>query len=386
MRDVAKLLSVALMLVLALVAVVSVSGLEVEEASLPGTTYEVNPGVSGGVYVSNYGAGELWHVGATGTYTVYEELYSIRDAKPDAAGDIWFTDYYQSFGRIDVSSQTVDTWTLPGAQNLGGLTFDAGGKVWLTQWFGQAVYSFDPVSTHVCTYTLPLGIYSEYIINQGDYLWVANYSQERLYRLDGAANQLVYWEIGDAAADPLGLGLDGDGGFWWADTGMDVLARLNPDTSLMTTYDPPEGTEPKMFVVRPDGVWYTEYTDDVGSTFGLLRPGEATGTSTELVKTGPNGITPVCSTEGLGPGDESEAVTRTGNMSWASADYVPVVDENGWTVYQVPAGSTGDGLYGIAYSGTSLWIGDRGREKLLRFEPSVQFPYQVFLPLILSDY
>lgn len=382
MRNAAMLLAVGLALGLALVAGVSVSGMEAEEAELLGTTYEINRGKNGDIFVSNYSAGEIWHIDAAGAYTVYEEVYEVRDARPDAAGDVWFTDYVQSFGRVDVSSQTVSTWTLPDAQNLGGLAFDDDGYVWLSQWFGTDVYRFDPATTQVCTYTLPMGAYSEYITYDGGYVWLANWFSKRIYRLDRDNNQYVYWQIGDSSASPLGLGLDGEGGLWWADSGLDLLAHLDPATSIMTTYDPPQGTSPQMVAVRPEGVWYTEYTGGVGGTFGLLRTGDATGTPTELVKTGPNGISPECSAEGLDPVDESAAVTRTGSLSWATVEYVPVVDENGWTVYQVPTGLADDGPYGIADSGRFLWIGDQGREKLIRFATSAE--YRLFLPMILK--
>jgi streptogramin lyase len=377
------LLTLGLVLVLALVVSVSVRSMEAEEADLPGTTYEINRGVSGDIYVSNYSAGEIWHIAASGTYTVYEEVWGVRDAKPDATGDIWFTNYAQTFGRVDISSQTVVTWTLPQAQNLGGLAIDDDGKVWFSQWFGLDLYRFDPVSTQICTYTLPLGAYSEYIVYDAGFLWLANWFQDLIYRLDAASNQYVYWEIEGTIVWPLGLGVNAEGDLWWADSGLDRLARLDPATDIMTTYDPPEGMDPQMLTVRPEGVWYTEHADGVGGTFGLLRPDEAASTSTGLVKTGPNGITPVCSNGGLGSGAESASVTHTGSLSWAIADYVPVVDENGWTVYSVPTGVSGDGPYGIADSGRFLWIGDQGREKLIRFATSVE--HRIFLPVVLKQ-
>jgi streptogramin lyase len=272
---------------------------------------------------------------------------------------------------------------LPEAQNLGSLAFDDQGNVWFSQWFGMELYRFDPVLTQVCTYTFPLGTYSEYIIYDGGYVWLANWFQDLVYRLDGVNNQFVSWEIEGASVWPLGLGVDAGGDLWWADSGLDRIARLDPETDVMTTYDPPEGTEPQMLAVRPEGVWYTEYTGGVGGTFGLLRPDEAAGTSLGLSKSPLQNITPVCSNEGLGSGDESPAVTRTGSLSWVTEDYVPAVDESGWTIYQVPVGLSGDGPYGIAGSGRSLWVGDRGREKLIRFATSVQ--YRIFLPVVLRQ-
>ena len=47
----------------------------------------------------------------------------------------------------------------------------------------------------------------------------------------------------------------------------EVLARLEPDADQMTTYNLPAGAEPQMIEIRPEGVWYTEYTKDVAGTF-----------------------------------------------------------------------------------------------------------------------
>jgi streptogramin lyase len=380
MRTGPALLSTGVALFFLLVVIAGASGLELEEADLPGTVYEINPGTAGDIYASNNSASEVWRIDASGAYTVYEGIGSATDAKLDSAGDIWYTDSGLSFGRIDVSSEIRTTWTLSGAQNLGGLAFDDAGGVWLTQWFGQDIYHFDPSATVVCTYSV--GAPSEYVrYDQGE-LWLASWGRDRVYRFDTATGAATWWPIMGDNPYPMGLELGDDGNLWWADAGLGVLARLQPDLDLMTSYSLPVGTEPQMIDIRPEGVWYTEYTRDGAGTFGVLRPDTATGVTTELTRSAPAVVTPDCLDTGLGGGIQASVTTRTGDLAWAADSLAPVVDGGGWTVYQVPSGPRQAGPYGIASSGDYLWIGDQGRQKLLRI---VRGGYSIYLPVVLRN-
>jgi streptogramin lyase len=366
-------------LALLVIVVASASGLEVQEASVPGTVWEINRGAHGDVYASNLGLGQIWHIGASGAYTVYENVPGVYDARPDAAGNIWFTDGALSFGRIDVVNNRETLWTLVGAGNLGGLALDGTGKVWIVEYVGAHLYRFDPATTRVCTYTLDA--YSDYLVQHDGQLWWGS-SSGHLYRLDPATNQVTGWGKDGLSLWPRGLGVDDEGGLWWADLGQGALARLQPGLDLMTAYNLPSGTKPQMIAIRPDGVWYTEYTNGAAGTFGVLRPDQTTGTATPLTRTGPSPVTPECPDQALDPEFEDDVVPTTGQLTWSAESYAPIVDDAAWTVFQVPTGLISKGPYGIADSGGVLWIGDQGRQKVLRLvEESKRF--KVYLPLIL---
>ena len=66
---------------------------------------------------------------ATGAYTKYLGLPQPSDARPDGMGNIWWTDWNTTLGRINVHTESVTTWqTTP---RLGGLAMDGAGRLWL---------------------------------------------------------------------------------------------------------------------------------------------------------------------------------------------------------------------------------------------------------------
>jgi streptogramin lyase len=355
------LLVVVGILALLSAAIASAAGVSLEEADLTayGTAYEINRGPGGALYLSDYDALEIWQIDTSGAYTLYQVFETVLDARPDDAGNVWFTDGAVTFGRVTVPTGTVTTWQVPELHNLWGLAFDGAGRVWMTEFFGAAskLYRFDPGVTELCTYTLPGSSYSYYVLHDEGQLWLGNWSLDRIYRIDIVSNQATWWQIGDSSARPTGLGLDQDDNLWWADPGLGALIRLEPGLDRMTSYGLPLGTTPRVLETSPEGVWYTE---DSAGTVGLLDPAVAAGTTTTLT-TGSGSVVSECSI--WGPGTTSLASISTDSLIWASGTVTTVVDGGGWTVYEL---ATGASPYGIADAGAYLWASDQGRQKLLR--------------------
>jgi streptogramin lyase len=330
--------------------------------------YEVNP-AAGGVYVSDPGAGDIWHVLDSGAYTRYQLGVEVVDAQTSASGEMWWTDALDGFGYITPSAGTVTRWALGDFQNLGGLAFDQAGGVWLTQYFGREVYRFDPATTELCAYGL--GAPSYYVLAGDGPVWLGQWSNDRIYRLDPAGGQATWWQIPGDNAWPVGLAPDSAGALWWADKDLGVLARLEPDQNRLTTYSPPLGGEPQMVALRQGRLWYTE---SGAGTVGVLDPALASGT-TVTVTSGSTPLEPECAS--LGAGTTLPVETVTGNLDWGTQSLEPSVDAGGWTVYELPAGGS---PFGIAGSGGYVWVADQGRQKLMRFEaPETTF---VFLPFV----
>ena len=371
----AKLPSVIIGLALALLwaAVLQASTLAVEEANLPpgSDPREVNPSASGGVYVSDLEAGAIWQIEADGAYSRYELLSEVVDARSGPAGGVWWTDALDGFGRLDAGAETATRWALGGDQNLGGLAFDQAGGVWLTQYFGRAVYRFDPASTEVCTYTV--GAPSHYVLARDGWVWLGNWSYDRIYHLDPDEGQATWWQIPGANATPVGLALDDGGNLWWADSSQGILARLEPDLGRMTSYTLPLGTKPVMIALRGGRVWYTEYGE---GTVGVLDPAKASG-ATATLASGTASLAPSCRT--LGQGTTAPVQSESGTLTWTAGDLEPSLDAGGFTIYALPPGSS---PWDIAASGEFVWATDPGRAKLIRLEvPEVETVY-IFLPLV----
>jgi streptogramin lyase len=361
-----------------MVAVVAAAAeLPAAEADLSpaGGVSEVNRGWDGNLYVSEEGAGKVWVIQPSGVYTAYSVASSPLDARPDSAGDIWWADGATVFGRINVDEGTETTWDLAGDYNLWGLAIDAGDRVWMVGWITSVeLYSFDPQATELCTYTLPGGTYSTYVVQQGGKLWLGNRFLDRITRFDPLDTQVTWWTIPNTVAWPLGLAVDGQGHVWWADLGLDTVARLDPDSGLMTRYDLPAaaGTDPQMVAVQGSRVWVTGGSD---GTVGALDPQAAQG-QTSALASGSAAWSRACTTLGAGT-TTALAAPDTGSLAWTSGSLAPTYESGGWTVYQLPSGAE---PYGLTAAADYLWVTDPGRDSLHRLEPAV---YRVFLPVVL---
>lgn len=340
-----------------------------------GTVYEVNRGADGQLYISDYDAQEIWRVDpASGAYTLYQGVGSVVDARQDGAGNIWWTDAATGFGTLSMTTNVMTTWILTGTESLSGVAFDDAGHVWLSEWFGSGskIHRFNPATQELCAYAVPGSSYSDYLLHDSGYLWLINWFNDRVVRFDPATREVLRWNIGTPSASPQGLALDGNGHLWWADS-SDGLSRLDPANNQRTRYALPDGagSAVEMVELRDGRVWYTE---SVSGTVGALDPVAANGITSTLA-TSSGTATATCRT--LQAAATAPATALTGTLSWASASLPLIVDAEGWTVYQLPAGAS---PYGIAASSGSLWVTDQGRQKLVRFTPA----YKIYLPAVLK--
>ncbi|RLC75140.1 MAG: hypothetical protein DRJ03_30730 [Chloroflexi bacterium] len=334
--------------------------------TLGGEVYEVTPDTQGNLWLSEYSADRVWQVNwATGAYTIYQGLPSASDARRDTAGDVWWADYDGGrLGRISLNTGTVTTWTLPGADSPWGIAFDDAGQVWIADDDLPNVYSFNPTSTQVCTYTYD-GSYSSYVLFHKGYLWLGDYGDAQVVRLDPVTNQFARWSL-TSGASPYGLAMSSNDHLWWADK-SGFLGCLEPTNNKVTTYTLPGGGEPAMVVPSGESVWYTEIT----GTFGVLNPSVVNEISVTVVPSTKT-VTPSCSV--LGAGISSSVSISTGMAVWSPAVITATVNSGGWQVYQLPSGAN---PWGIAAVGGSVWVADAGRDKL------VWFSHRVYLPIVL---
>jgi streptogramin lyase len=372
-RTIAAAAGITILLSLLVAASLSLAGGTMyREASLTsgGAVYEVNTDAAGNLFISDSGAGEIWRLQpATGAYTKYLGLPYPSDARPDGAGNIWWTDWDETLGRINVLADTVTTWEIEPSQleqTLGGLALDGAGRVWIATHSyystGAVLYRFDPQTGELCGYEWEGGSSSDYILYEAGRIWLGDQGKQRIVRFHPAAgqNQVKWWSL-PGGLSPKGMAIDAAGRLWWADPGADALASLDPGNGRVTSYSLPVGSDP--FMLTPDGgrAWYTTLSGSAGA----LDPASASGT----VATATTGsLTTSASCRSLGSGATTTVSAAHGALTWGTpAELTPVLDGGGWTIYQLPDGAA---LYGIAQSSDSLWVADNGRQKLARIEPA----------------
>lgn len=386
---------VAVLALLLLIGAASVTavGLVVQEANLApgGQAYEINRSLTGTLYVSDNQANEIWRIDPiSGAYTVYQGI-TPQDAKPDANGDIWWADGAEVFGRINVQADTKTTWAagLAGEVNLWGVAFDADGYTWLSEWFGfsSRLFRFNSTNNELCSFTPTGGFSSYYLIHDDGELWLGNWAANRIMRFDTTSYTLDTWQLtGDH--NPVGMAADGSGNLWWADapaglvswrtppgytaplvpTTVGSLNFLEPVFNRLTTYTLPAGTNPQWVGLAGSTVWYTENDAD---TVGVLDPALASGTQSTLTYSNQT-LTADC--VNLAVSTPTSISTRTGTLSFTQGTWSPVLNSEGWTVFQAPAGAS---PFGLTHHAGTTWITDRGRQKLIKTTPAACNPFDV---------
>jgi prepilin-type processing-associated H-X9-DG protein len=364
-----------------------------DEASLGASSepHQVNLAPDGRLLVSLDAPGEIWRIDPiTGAYTAfrgqsYLDMSSPMDAHGDGAGNIWFADGVNgTLGRIAVDTNSLTLWDLPDAITPRGVAIDTLGQVWVTDESYWNLYRFKPgagASGQLSCYTLPEYGISPYVLADGSNLWLGDVTG-RILRVsldgNGGPGTVKAWQI--AGAEPEGMALDTGGELWWADMGLNRLARLNPLTDQVAGYAPPvAGSNP--LVVRPgaDGIWYTEgpTAGQTGvGTLGRLDPAQAAWTAIPAsVGTTSLAENPAC--PGPASGRAGALVVTSAGLSTAPSIWTGTAEGDGWSVYRAPAGGK---PYGLAIVGDNPWMVDQGRRVLAR--PSGTPVTGTYLPLV----
>ena len=95
---------------------------------------------------------------------------------------------------------------------------DSKGKVWASQYFGNAISKIDPVTGQVTNYELPLNYGNPYEIwpDLEDNLWVGNRAYGSLVRFDQQTEQFTYFPYPEPRARTPKLEVDDQGTLWFA--------------------------------------------------------------------------------------------------------------------------------------------------------------------------
>jgi streptogramin lyase len=370
------------------------AALPVNEAGLnpQGSAYEINPDSDGWLWISDYWGGEVWRVNPqTGAYYKYmtdpnpsDELYSFpADARRSGNFFWWVEGDSDLIGRAAVASGAFTLWKVPVA-SLYGSALDASGRLWASDGSQPYIYRLEdkPADTpdELCTFALPDGGQTYYFAYQDPYLWLGDYVNSRLLRLHVNDFSYSWWQLpeqGDPPipSSPFGMTVDADGHLWYADDSIKELAELDPDSDVLTHYVIPTKSMPQMVAVVGDEVWYTGHSPN---TIGVLDSLAAAKTTSNLTQVD-SILSPDCSAI---PTYTSGNLTMvTGTISWTPTSYPPLVDANGWQIYQMPVDAS---PWGIAYRNGEVWVVDSGRQKLVEIDATGRTDtFNVFLPLII---
>lgn len=329
------------------------------------TPSDLNLDSQGVLWVSDADAGKIRAVNtASGAYTIFPVGGSPSDARSDGVGTTWWVDFNSNdLGRLSTGSHQVTIWQIPGSTGLWGTALDQSGQVWANDGSDPYLYKLDPVTNELCKYTLPNSGVGEYLVLEQGRIWIGDYVNERIVRLDGTT--VTWWNL-PTGSQPRDLALDGSGRVWWTD--LDYVGRLDPGANSITIFTPPASGVPQMLTLVDGKVWYSQQGP---GRVVELDPAAASGI-TATVTVGSATASPSCST--LPPLAPVSINPVPGQSSWNVTTYATLIDQAGWSIYEMPVDAA---PYGIA--GTDqIWLVDQGRQVLAKVSPS-SF---IYLPMI----
>lgn len=340
---------------------------------------------NGSLYVLDRSADEIWMVDPdTGQYKgyygiSYGELYDIAFESSEL---VWWTDSSQMFGSLNTSTNQIKYWDISSYYenfpNLGPLIYNTN-LVWLPAMYGESVglLNFDSSTNEICSYGL--SIHAADVLTHEGKLYILDWFLDALLRFDPGTVQLVKY-------DPdRSIGMDGnlktDGSLlWWTEATDDGdILSFDPDTHSLTVYALPAGEMPRNLTLRSGKIWYTNAT----GSFGRLDPSIVPGVSSVLIGNEINsGTDPVCVNLGE-PTIDTAGREPDGTFDWGEVTSSITEPFTGLQSYSLPTDSE---PFGIMDSSGFIWITDPGRQKLIRMEITEEPSegYRVYLPLIIK--
>lgn len=353
-----------------------------------GSPYEINPDSEGGLWITDYGAGEIWRVDSdTGGYDLYKLEYPgdpnpPRPSDARRSGDyFWWVDGEVGIlGRAKIVDGEYTLWHVPEASGFYGTAVDTSGRLWFTDASNPKFYRLATDSTdQLCTYNLPDGGYTDYIVFHNGFLWLGEFEVNNSFPYDQISHLLrvnietgAYqsWLLSDNSM-PYGLAADDEGDLWFSDFSFISLNEFDSDTNQLTSYELPLGGSPQMIALEGNRVWY----DGNNGFIGVLDPAAAGSTVTSITPS--NGTLSSGCKEILPSAPDSLFVDSGKFLAWEWFSYPTLVDANGWKIFSMPSGADPQG---IAYQDGNIYVVDNYWGKLVKLPVELQ---SIFLPLIM---
>jgi len=343
-----------------------------------GLAFELFRDQNGHLWISEFGADEIWHVDPDiGNYTIYGNLTGASDAKVDGNGDLWWNNYTNNeLGRYTPGQNSADTWSLTGAvsQTL-GLAIDSDGNIWSSDVYAAILHRYQPAIEEMCTYAVPDNGASSFIVADSGRIWLGDYINNRILALDPDEKEFEIWHLPNSdGANIYGLAVDENHDIWWADQNQNFLGRLTPQHNQVTTYTLPGqlGFGPTIVSTGQSKVWTTSRSLDFIARLDpekiYLQPTSVITTTTRATR--------VCD-DSVNAKNLHVTVDGPFEFDWSGAFYNRPTDPDSdiWLFYQMRKADEDPPIgmaWGIVDTGEDIYIVDQGRQKLTRLQACFQ--------------
>ena len=217
----------------------------------------------GQVWYTGNGNGTIGHLDPATGKVVEHKAPSGGDPHTlviDDKGIIWFT--VQSghrIGRLDRATGKITEFKTRG--NPYGLAVDRTGQIWFCQLGGDRLGRLDPATGKIAEMQLEAGSRPRRMaVGPDGSLWVTLYGNGKLLHIDPATQKIVkeYTLPHGSTGGPYAVTIDGGGVVWANEIQTDTVARLDPKTGVIRTFQLPstDAGIRKMIVDAEGRLWY----------------------------------------------------------------------------------------------------------------------------------
>ncbi len=311
---------------------------------------------------------------------------------------LWNVDYDKDMiYKLDTFGNIIHSFDSPGSEPS-GLAYD-GTYLWNADMETGMVYKLDTTGQVIESFESP-DLSPRGLVYDDTFLWNADPTEDFIYKISAADHSLIDSFYSPWLA-PTGLTYDNENAYLWhADQSLDKIFKLDTSGEILYYFDSP-GTSPKGLAFDGAYLWNAdsrcdmiykidlnditsddcEYTlskmrENLSATGGTVRVNITTGISCAwTVKSDSSWISVTSGTDNSGSGTVTFTVDE--NSSEPERSGSVIIGEQTFVVTQDPApilinsfDSPGSAPRGLAYDGAYLWNVDFDSDKIYRLDSS----------------
>jgi streptogramin lyase len=262
----------------------------IHEFGLPqGNSYpfEVTASPDGNLYFTEATANRIGRISPTGTVTEFAIPTSSSNplgivTGPDGA--IWFTQSNE-IGRLDPTTGVITEFALPAGDNqpYGGFTVGPDHALWFTE--NARIGRLDPTTGAVTSFAVPTANAAILRIVTGPdgKLWFTEFNGNAIGTLDPTTGIVTEYQLPGTYRMPVGIAVGADGNLWFAemdegDTGGKI-GRITTAGTITEFPTPTSWSLPQDIALGADGnLWFTEV--GIGAVGRISTSGQITDFTT----------------------------------------------------------------------------------------------------------
>lgn len=191
--------------------------------------------------------------------------YDASNMILEADGTIWTASASENvLARISADEKKVKKWAMPRDAAPSHLLKESDGTLWVAQLGGFKISRFDPATARLTEWADAARRPTAFVKSANGTLWLPE-TNGVLTNFDPATGVFVYWRSTDAEKPISSLTypfLDADGSIWSADFLRGNLLRYAPDGATVTRWALPDAfSQPSKIIRGPDGaIWISLYS------------------------------------------------------------------------------------------------------------------------------